>query len=35
MKEMFSVEDEGCDVIEEEEEGNLIEKFMNHIKVSL
>jgi hypothetical protein len=33
MKEMFTVEGEGCDVIEEEEEGNLIEKFITHIQV--
>ncbi|OXA45756.1 DDRGK domain-containing protein 1 [Folsomia candida] len=32
MKEAFSVEEEGCEVIEEEEEGNLIEMFLDHIK---
>ncbi|ODM98613.1 DDRGK domain-containing protein 1 [Orchesella cincta] len=32
MKEMFTVEGEGCEVAEEEEEGNLIEKFIEHIR---
>ncbi|ODM93364.1 DDRGK domain-containing protein 1 [Orchesella cincta] len=32
MRETFSVEAEGCEVAEEEEEGNLIEKFIEHIK---
>lgn len=27
------MEEEGCEVIEEEEEGNLIEMFLDHIKV--
>jgi len=32
MKETFSIEEEGCDVNNEEEEENLLEKFVNHIK---
>lgn len=33
MKEMFTVEGEGCEVLEEENEENLIEKFIEHIRV--
>lgn len=31
---MFTVEGEGCEVPEDEEEVNLIEKFIEHVKVS-
>jgi len=34
MKETFVVEEEGCEVNNDEEEQNLLEKFVNHIKVS-
>lgn len=33
MKEMFTVEGEGCEAPEDEDEGNLIEKFVDHIRV--
>jgi hypothetical protein len=34
MKEAFTVEGEGCEVPDSEDEGNLIEKFISYIKVS-
>ena len=35
MKEGFSVEEEGCEVPDTEDEGNLVEKFVNYIKVRI
>lgn len=35
LKEAFTVEGEGCEVIENEEEQNLLEQFITHIRVSL
>merc|ERR550517_536229 len=32
LKEAFSVEDEGCDAAEEEDEENMLLKFINYIK---
>jgi len=33
LKESFIVEGEGCEAATEEEEGNLVERFVNHVKV--
>lgn len=33
MKAMFTVEGEGCEAPEDDDEGNLIEKFIEHIRV--
>jgi hypothetical protein len=35
MKEMFSIDETGCDTIEEEEQGNLLQMFLDHIKVNI
>jgi len=32
LKQFMTVDDEGCDVIEEEEEENLLQKFLDHIQ---
>ena len=32
LKEAFSVEDEGCDAAEEEDEENMLLRFINYIK---
>lgn len=33
MKEMFTVEGEGCEAQEDDDEVNLIEKFIEYVKV--